>query len=206
MVTVQCSVPHAAGNNIPTQSRTYTFPGADSTQRCWHIMLTGSHLAPNRSTLTTIQRLDYIHAVQCLMSKPARTPSTAASGAKTRFDDFVATHINQTLTIHYTANFLAWHRYFMWLYEQALKEECGFTGISPVSHSPILLKNLYCYTILVFIPNGEHCIAASMHTLTDTWPMIVLGLGTNGAIWIGELDPLRWQRYVSIWQRRVYCQ
>lgn len=69
------------------------------------------------------------------MSKPARTPSTAASGAKNRFDDFIGTHINQTLTIHYTANFLAWHRYFMWLYEQALKQECGYTGVSPVSHS-----------------------------------------------------------------------
>lgn len=55
-----------------------------------------------------------------------------APGAKTRFDDFVATHINQTLSIHYTGNFLSWHRYFTYLYEEALRNECGYTGTQPV--------------------------------------------------------------------------
>lgn len=86
-----------------------------------------------RGSLTNSERLDYIDAVKCLQATPARTPASVASGAKTRFDDFVATHINQTLTIHYTGSFLSWHRYFVWLYEQALKEECGYKGISPVS-------------------------------------------------------------------------
>jgi tyrosinase len=82
-------------------------------------------------TVSRKQRKSYIKAVKCLQSKPAFTPSTVASGAKTRFDDFVATHINQTLSIHYTANFLSWHRYYTWLYEEALREECGFTGDQP---------------------------------------------------------------------------
>jgi tyrosinase len=82
-------------------------------------------------TLSKKQRKNYIKAVKCLQSKPALTPSTIASGAKTRFDDFVATHIDQTMTIHYTANFLSWHRYYVWLYEEALREECGFTGDQP---------------------------------------------------------------------------
>jgi len=82
-------------------------------------------------TLSKKQRKDYIKAVKCLQEKPALTPSTLASGAKSRFDDFVATHINQTMTIHYTANFLSWHRYYTYLYEEALREECGFTGDQP---------------------------------------------------------------------------
>ncbi|KAI9163137.1 Tyrosinase-like protein orsC [Paramyrothecium foliicola] len=82
-------------------------------------------------SISVDERKDYIAAVQCLQSKPARTPSEAAPGAKTRFDDFVATHINQTMTIHYTANFLPWHRYFTWLYEEALREECGYKGTQP---------------------------------------------------------------------------
>lgn len=82
-------------------------------------------------SLSKSQRKDYIKAVQCLQEKPARTPSSVASGAKTRFDDFVATHINQTMTIHYTANFLSWHRYYTWIYEKALREECGFKGDQP---------------------------------------------------------------------------
>jgi tyrosinase len=82
-------------------------------------------------TLSKNQRKEYIKAVKCLQQKPALTPSTVASGAKTRFDDFVVTHINQTLSIHYTANFLSWHRYYTYLYEEALREECGFTGDQP---------------------------------------------------------------------------
>lgn len=103
---------------------------------CWVLRtwLTLDLLRHDRGSLTSTQKVNYINAVQCLMSTPARTPSTIASGAKSRFDDFLATHINQTLTIHYTANFLAWHRYFIWLYEQALKQECGYTGAYPVSH------------------------------------------------------------------------
>lgn len=48
------------------------------------------------------EKRDYIKSVRCLQKKPARTPATLAPGAKTRYDDFVATHINQTLQIHYT--------------------------------------------------------------------------------------------------------
>ncbi|KAF4782862.1 hypothetical protein HER10_EVM0003814 [Colletotrichum scovillei] len=77
------------------------------------------------------EKLDYIKAVQCLQSKPALTPSDIVPGAKSRFDDFVATHINQTFTIHYTGTFLSWHRRFTWLYEEALREECGYKGTQP---------------------------------------------------------------------------
>ncbi|KAI7549418.1 Di-copper centre-containing protein [Hortaea werneckii] len=81
--------------------------------------------------LSKKERRSYIDAVLCLQSKPALTPASEAPGAKTRFDDFVATHINQSLAIHYTGNFLSWHRYFTWLYEQALREECGYEGTQP---------------------------------------------------------------------------
>ncbi|KAK7744004.1 hypothetical protein SLS62_010365 [Diatrype stigma] len=83
------------------------------------------------NSLIDEEKKAYIDAVKCLQSKPALTPASVAPGAKTRFDDFVATLINQTLTIHYTGNFLSWHRYFVWLYEQALREECGYQGTQP---------------------------------------------------------------------------
>ncbi|KIX07706.1 uncharacterized protein Z518_02360 [Rhinocladiella mackenziei CBS 650.93] len=82
------------------------------------------------STLSKAERREYIDAELCLMSKPSEDPAFAA-GAKTRYDDFVAVHINQTLSIHGTANFLAWHRYFTWSFEQALRNECGYTGYQP---------------------------------------------------------------------------
>ncbi|KAJ5747749.1 uncharacterized protein N7511_009445 [Penicillium nucicola] len=77
------------------------------------------------------QKKSYIKSVLCLTELPARTPSNVAAGAKSRYDDFVATHINQTLGIHYTGTFLAWHRYFIWNFEEALRNECGYTGDYP---------------------------------------------------------------------------
>lgn len=38
------------------------------------------------------------------MTKPAKTPSNVAAGAKSRFDDFIVTHIQQTNTIHNTVS------------------------------------------------------------------------------------------------------
>ena len=38
------------------------------------------------------------------MSKPAKSSKTAVPGARSRYDDFVAVHINQTLTIHGTVS------------------------------------------------------------------------------------------------------
>ncbi|TAQ86703.1 hypothetical protein B7494_g4970 [Chlorociboria aeruginascens] len=47
------------------------------------------------------------------------------------FDDFVVTHINLTPYVHNSGTFLGWHRYYLWIYEEALKTECGFTGSIP---------------------------------------------------------------------------
>ncbi|KAF3008598.1 hypothetical protein E8E13_007715 [Curvularia kusanoi] len=89
------------------------------------------------SALHKSEKLDYIRAVKCLQSKPAKTPTAVASGARTRYDDFVATHINQTLTIHGNGNFLSWHRYFVWAYEEALRNECGYKGYQPYYNWPM---------------------------------------------------------------------
>jgi hypothetical protein len=52
---------------------------------------------------------------------------------RVKFDDFIVTHIQQTLTIHFTGNFMPWHRWFVYIYEKALRDECGYTGYQPVS-------------------------------------------------------------------------
>ncbi|KAJ5982239.1 hypothetical protein N7451_012339 [Penicillium sp. IBT 35674x] len=77
------------------------------------------------------EKILYIKSVLCLQRLPSRTPSKLAPGAKTRYDGFMATHINQTLGIHYTCSFLAWHRYFIYNFEQALRNECSYTGDYP---------------------------------------------------------------------------
>ncbi|KAJ5899314.1 hypothetical protein N7495_004058 [Penicillium taxi] len=80
---------------------------------------------------SSLQKKAYIKSVLCLQSLPSRTPSILVPGARTRYDDFVATHINQTLHIHFTGTFLGWHRWFIYNFESALHDECGYTGDYP---------------------------------------------------------------------------
>lgn len=60
------------------------------------------HIRRDWRAFSVIEKKAYINSVLCLQRLPARTPSDLAAGAKTRYDDFVATHINQTLLIHRT--------------------------------------------------------------------------------------------------------
>lgn len=48
-----------------------------------------------RRTLANSDKLSYINAVKCLMGKPAQL-SSVFPGSKSRYDDFVALHINST--------------------------------------------------------------------------------------------------------------
>ncbi|KAI1804823.1 Di-copper centre-containing protein [Daldinia bambusicola] len=73
-------------------------------------------------TLSTDERNSYISAVKCLTTKP----STLGLNT-TLYDDFPYVHNALNDDIHFVASFLPWHRYFVHVYEQALKD-CGYTG------------------------------------------------------------------------------
>jgi hypothetical protein len=64
-------------------------------------------------TLSNTERKAYTDAVVCLQKKQAKTPSELIPGAKSRYDDWVGTHVNQTQTIHYTVRFLSNSRTFI---------------------------------------------------------------------------------------------
>lgn len=65
------------------------------------------------------------------MAAPSKLPPGLAPGAKSRYDDFVAVHVNQTNTIHHSGWFLPWHRYYLYSFEQALRLECGLEAYVP---------------------------------------------------------------------------
>lgn len=52
-----------------------------------------------RGDLTKVQRKEYIDAVLCLQSKPPLT-AHQAPGAKSRYDDYVVVHVQQTHRNH----------------------------------------------------------------------------------------------------------
>ncbi|KAK8874731.1 Di-copper centre-containing protein [Apiospora arundinis] len=83
------------------------------------------------STLSDEEKLEYTRAVKCLMAKPSTVDPEQVPGARSRYDDFVAAHINNTPYIHNSGYFLHWHRAFSWNFEQALRNECDYKGYLP---------------------------------------------------------------------------
>lgn len=86
-------------------------------------------------TLPEATRKSFTDAVTCLQNH-APTHMTNLEGpnypgVKSRFDEYVATHINYTLNIHDTADFFAWHRAFTYFLEQDLINLCGYEGVMP---------------------------------------------------------------------------
>ncbi|KAK6586432.1 hypothetical protein PZA11_001489 [Diplocarpon coronariae] len=75
----------------------------------------------------------FVDAELCTMALPNKT---SLPGSKSRFDDFQAAHqlaTNYTYgdIIHYTTQFLPWHRLQLHAYESVLKNECNYTGTIP---------------------------------------------------------------------------
>ncbi|KAI0114600.1 Di-copper centre-containing protein [Hypoxylon sp. NC0597] len=137
-------------------------------------------------SLSEDERMAYTDAVLCLQSLPANTPTSLVPGARSRYDDFVASHINQTLYIHYSGTFLAWHRWFTYNYEQALRSECGYNGSQPYwnwglyagdpASSPIFDGSAYSMS-----GNGEYIPDKDPLVLTlGDYPPIYLPAGTGG--------------------------
>ncbi|EUC43622.1 hypothetical protein COCMIDRAFT_38490 [Bipolaris oryzae ATCC 44560] len=69
-----------------------------------------------------------IQTFNCLMQLPGQT---GINGTVTRFDDMHAMHQVQAKEIHLVAQFLPFHRLYIQVYEQLLREECGYTGPTP---------------------------------------------------------------------------
>jgi hypothetical protein len=56
-----------------------------------------------RRTLSQEQQLEYINAVKCLQSEPGQTQNLF-SGVQSRYDDYLALHINMTEKIHFNVS------------------------------------------------------------------------------------------------------
>ncbi|KAH8765458.1 hypothetical protein F5883DRAFT_630101 [Diaporthe sp. PMI_573] len=103
------------------------------------------------SDLSEERRQEYVAAVKCLMKLPPKSDKTRFPGALSRFDDFVAYHMTHAMELHSNYYLFGAHKYYVYLYEQALRDECGYTGYQPYMnydrysddpiHSPLLNGN-----------------------------------------------------------------
>jgi tyrosinase len=136
---VHDKLPTSASNDIPTaQKQLQTLISYASMVAKSRMKSPGSKCNPNNiqvrrewGSLSAKERIAYTDAVLCVQKKKARSPASWAPGAKTRFDDYVAAHVDLTMEIHYSGTFLGWHRYFVSEYEHGLRNECNYTGTQP---------------------------------------------------------------------------
>ncbi|PQE17834.1 di-copper centre protein [Rutstroemia sp. NJR-2017a WRK4] len=77
-------------------------------------------------TLSSNAKKEYIDAVQCLTTRPSKVRNNGSL-----YDDFPFVHQQTAPTAHAAASFLPWHRYFIHVYEDALRNDCGFRGALP---------------------------------------------------------------------------
>lgn len=77
---------------------------------------------------STSDRLAFVAAIKCLMNSP---PSGNFPPATSRYEDFVRLHQLYMPNIHGNPKFLVWHRYFLWTFEQVMRDECGFNRAWP---------------------------------------------------------------------------
>jgi tyrosinase len=77
---------------------------------------------------STSDRQNWVDSLKCLMKK---APSGQFPASKSRYEDFTALHQILTPNVHQSAKFLLWHRYYLWTFEQVLRDECGFTAPLP---------------------------------------------------------------------------
>ncbi|KAB5593710.1 hypothetical protein CTheo_2893 [Ceratobasidium theobromae] len=74
-------------------------------------------------SLPQVQRNSFHNAVKCLRTK------TGGNGFNA-FDRYPSVHDNVFSDVHYVANFLPWHRQFLYLRRLDL-QDCGYTGPTP---------------------------------------------------------------------------
>ncbi|MCJ1441960.1 MAG: hypothetical protein MMC23_002452 [Stictis urceolatum] len=73
-------------------------------------------------SLSSVQKHACTTAAHCLTTQPSRL-----SPNQTLYDDFPAAHVQSGFSSHSSAQFLPWHRYFLHVYEGALRK-CGYGG------------------------------------------------------------------------------
>ncbi|KAF2965105.1 hypothetical protein GQX73_g8460 [Xylaria multiplex] len=83
---------------------------------------------------STSDKQAFVSAIKCLIDRPA---SGKFQYSKNRYEDFVRLHQSYAPNIHsqstsaQTHKFLLWHRYYVWAFEQVLRDECGFNRAMP---------------------------------------------------------------------------
>ncbi|KAK1520758.1 monooxygenase [Colletotrichum costaricense] len=87
-------------------------------------------------TLTQDEKSGWAGAVKCLGSirhqRLSFTPEqTVLEGMRSLYDDFSYSHAAVEHSAHRNVYFLPWHRWFLYLFDASLRQNCGYGGPTP---------------------------------------------------------------------------
>ncbi|KAI5790542.1 hypothetical protein FPQ18DRAFT_241486, partial [Pyronema domesticum] len=134
--------------------------------------------------LTTTEKKQFITSMKCMATRPSKAPKNLAPGARHRYDDFNSVHIimsdglpQKTGGIHLVGFFFPWHRYFLSLFETALRTECGWTfGLPYWDWSQDAISNLPLKKWPVYDPvtgfGGNGPLLTPPQNATYSWPYL----------------------------------
>ncbi|KAF7357739.1 Di-copper centre-containing protein [Mycena venus] len=113
----------------------FVLGGALETHKCNH-----PSVRKEWRSLSREERRRWITDVKCLANSPndgtfvqsLNPPDIAPYNASgSLFDDIVYAHMDLNHRIHFTGLFLPWHRWYLHLFEQKLRNRCGYQGPLP---------------------------------------------------------------------------
>ncbi|KAI0060028.1 Di-copper centre-containing protein [Artomyces pyxidatus] len=110
-------------------------------------------------TLSDDIKADWLAGVKCLASLRHHRLSLTSQGTElpglhSLYDDFAYTHDALDETAHENAYFLPWHRWFVHLFEESLRQKCGYSGPIPYWDWTLDADDLFASPI--FDPDLHH--------------------------------------------------
>lgn len=128
----------AANSSSESAASPSSFSDTEGTEGTQQSAVAGTCSSPNVrfewDDFAASDKKAFVDAIQCLIESPA---SGRFSPARNRFEDFVRLHQSYSPKIHsksttqQTHKFILWHRYYVWAFEQVLRDECGFDRAFP---------------------------------------------------------------------------
>lgn len=126
-------------------------------------------------------RKAYTDAINCIHSQPSSLDPNLYSAAVNRYQDYAVVHVNRTSQVHLDGFFLVWHRMFLQIFENDMRQTCGYQGAFPYWDFSATVNNLQTSTVF---DGSEYSMGSDGAPSGDApialGPTLVVPHGTGG--------------------------
>jgi tyrosinase len=135
----------------------------------WKCTNENKQIRQDFAKMAPADRKAYTDAINCLRDQPSSLDQEKYSGAINRFFDYAMIHINRTQQAHISGYFLTWHRMYLHLFEQDLKNLCGYQGTLPYWNWPATAYDLQNSPVF----NGDEYSMSGDGEFTNDDPIVL---------------------------------